>query len=81
MKELEFKGTEVLALVICCIIVMTLPHIAFYRILYQKDEYIKQLEQNNAEQAEEKQVYINRCKMLEDMLEESGLVVDDCECN
>ena len=56
-----------------------------YTILYankinnQKNERINQLEQNNIEQAEEKEVYINRCKMLEDLLEGSGLVVDDCE--
>lgn len=44
-------------------------------------DYINQLEQNNIEQIEEKEVYRNRCKMLEDLLEGSGLVVDDCECN
>ena len=46
----------------------------------QKQEYIEGLEQNQIEQAEEKEVYINRCKMYEDLLEGSGLVVDDCEC-
>ena len=43
-------------------------------------EKIKQLEQNNIEQAEEKEVYINRCKMYEDILIEAGLI-DECECN
>ena len=43
-------------------------------------EKIKQLEQNNIEQIEEKEVYINRCKMYEDILIEAGLI-DECECN
>lgn len=46
----------------------------------QKEKYIKELKQNNIEQAEEKEVYRNKCKMLEDILEGSGLVVDECEC-
>ena len=46
----------------------------------QKEKYIKELKQNNIEQAEEKEVYINRCKMLEDLIEGSGLVADECEC-
>ena len=47
----------------------------------EKEEQIKQLKQNNIEQIEEKKVYRNRCKMLEDLIKGSGLVVDDCECN
>lgn len=46
----------------------------------EKEEQIKQLKQNNIEQIEEKEVYRNRCKMLEDLFEGSGLVVDECEC-
>lgn len=46
----------------------------------QKEEQIKQLKQNNIEQAEEKEVYINRCKMLEDLINERGLAVDNCDC-
>lgn len=46
----------------------------------QKEKYIKELEQNNIEQVEEKEVYVNKCKMYEDLLEGSGLVVDECEC-
>jgi len=42
-------------------------------------EYIKQLEQNNKEQMEEKEVYRNKCKMMEDLLKANGLV-DECEC-
>ncbi len=45
----------------------------------QYKEQIKELEQNNIEQAEEKEVYMNRCKMYEDLLEQNGLV-DYCEC-
>lgn len=45
----------------------------------QKQEYIEGLEQNQIEQAEEKEVYINRCKMYEDCLKSNGLF-DECEC-
>lgn len=44
------------------------------------EEQIKQLEQNNIEQTEEKEVYVNKCKMYEDMLKANGLL-DECECN
>ncbi len=47
----------------------------------EKEEQIKQLRQNSYEQMEEKEVYRNRCRMLEELIEGSGLVVDDCECN
>lgn len=43
-------------------------------------EYIKYLEQNNIEQTEEKEVYINRCKTLEDLMKENGITLDKCEC-
>ena len=43
-------------------------------------EKIELLQQNNYEQIEEKEVYRNRCKMLEDLIEGSGLVIDECEC-
>lgn len=47
---------------------------------YQIDtDYIKELEQNNIEQMEEKEVYMNKCKMMEDLLKANGLV-DECEC-
>lgn len=47
----------------------------------EKEEQIKQLRQNSYEQMEEKEVYRNRCRMLEELVEGSGMVVDDCECN
>lgn len=63
------------------IIIITL--IIFTIILgIQQDEnndYIKQLKQNNTEQAEEKEVYINKCKMYEDFMIKSG-IIDECEC-
>lgn len=46
-----------------------------------KEEQIRQLKQNNIEQIEEKEVYRNKCKMLEDLINESGLAIDYCECN
>lgn len=42
-------------------------------------EYMKYLQQNSIEQIEEKEVYINRCKMYEDLLEANGML-DECEC-
>lgn len=44
-----------------------------------QSKYIKELEQNQIEQAEEKEVYRNKCKMYEDMLIKAGLL-DECEC-
>lgn len=44
-----------------------------------QDEYINQLEQNAYEQIEEKEVYVNKCKIYEDLLKSNGLL-DECEC-
>ena len=62
-----------------------MPDLAHKVLSYQPEpdpvsEQIKQLEQNNAEQAEEKEYYITRTQQLENLLEESGLIVDDGEC-
>lgn len=47
---------------------------------FKEYEYqIIQLQQNQIEQAEEKEVYVNKCKMYEDILETNGLI-DECEC-
>lgn len=43
-------------------------------------EKIKQLKQSNIEIQQECEVYRNRCLKLENMLEGTGLVVDNCEC-
>lgn len=76
-KDIDFVEFFMgLVYVIIVIGVFILPTI----FAYKSNEQIKQLEQNNSEQAEEKEYYINRCKMLENLLEESGLVVDECEC-
>ncbi len=50
------------------------------KVNIEKEEQIKQLKQNNIEQAEEKAVYINRCEMLEDLINERGLAIDNCDC-
>ena len=64
------------------IIIITL--IIFTIILgIQQDEnndYIKQLQQNQIEQAEEKEVYENKCKMYEDLMRANGITLDECEC-
>ncbi len=79
LKDLKFTGTELLMCVVFCYIIMIMPHIAFYRTLKNKNDQIQQLEQNNIEQAEENEVYRNRCKMYEDFMKENGLL-DECEC-
>ena len=43
------------------------------------EDYIKQLEQNEIEQSEEREVYVNKCKKYEDLLKGNGLL-DECEC-
>ncbi len=43
-------------------------------------EKIKQLKQSNIEIQQKCEVYRNRCLKLENMLEGTGLVVDNCEC-
>lgn len=43
-------------------------------------EYVKYLKQNNIEQIEEKEVYRNRCKILEELMKENGITLDECEC-
>lgn len=43
------------------------------------EEQIDELKQNNIEQVEEKEVYVNKCKMYEDLMKANGLL-DECEC-
>lgn len=47
----------------------------------EERERNKVLEQSNKEQIEEKEVYVRRCKMLEDLMIENGIAVDDCNCS
>ena len=44
------------------------------------NEEIKQLKQSNVELQQECEVYRNRSLELENIIVESGLVVDNCEC-
>ena len=48
--------------------------------LDENDEQIKQLKQSNVEIQQECEVYRNRCLELENIIEGTGLVVDNCEC-
>lgn len=43
-------------------------------------EQIKQLEQSNVELTQECELYKNRSQELENIIEESGLAVDNCDC-
>lgn len=48
---------------------------------FKEYEYqIIQLQQNQIEQAEEKEVYVNKCKMYEDLMRANGITLDECEC-
>lgn len=73
-------------IIIAFLIFCLLAPIVDYKIT-GKDEEIKQLKQSNIEITQECEVYRNRsqeyenrCLELEEMLEECGLVVDNCEC-
>lgn len=77
MKKIEkIMHFVILVAWIILLIVFILNGIQNYRL---SSEQIKQLKQNQIEQAEEKEVYINRCKMYEELLEVNGLL-DECEC-
>ena len=79
-KEVEVKKWLYIFMMVAMLIgVCTLVYVN--REMIEKEEQIKQLRQNSYEQMEEKEVYRNRCRMLEDLIEGSGMVVDDCECN
>lgn len=73
----ELKQAEISIVLAIISIILSLFSIT-YRIM-SKSEYVKYLEQNQIEQAEEKEVYVNKCKMYEDLLEANGLL-DECEC-
>lgn len=76
-KKMYEAAIEALITIFClCIVAVIIVKIAGENA---QKEYITQLEQNNIEQAEEKEVYINRCKMYEDLLKANGLL-DECEC-
>lgn len=47
---------------------------------HEQDEQIKQLKQSNVEIQQECEVYRSRCLELENIIEGTGLVVDNCEC-
>ena len=79
-KEVEVKKWLYIFMMVAMLIgVCTLVYVN--REMIEKEEQIKQLRQNSYEQMEEKEVYRNRCRMLEELVEGSGMVVDDCECN
>lgn len=70
MKYIDFLITIIILMIFVIILGIQVK---------DNEEIIKQLEQNNIEQTEEKEVYRNRCKMYEDLMKENGLL-DECEC-
>lgn len=69
IAEFIFLILVAVALIILC-----------FRVNVDDREEIKQLKQSVVEQKQEAESYRNRSLELENMLEESGLVVDNCEC-
>ena len=49
-------------------------------IMFGQSAKIQILKQSNVEQQQEKEVYITRTQELENIIKDSGIVVDDCEC-
>lgn len=66
-------------IIIAFLIFCLLAPIVDYKIT-GKDEEIKQLKQSNTELTQECEVYRNRCLELENIIEGTGLVIDNCEC-
>ena len=77
MKDIDFFE---LGLAIAMILAALLPIFAIMTDEKEQSDYIKQLEQNNFEQIEEKEYYRERSQELENIILDSGIVVDDCEC-
>ncbi len=66
-----------------CILIATLLLIEIIDNSKQNEtqtEQINQLKQSNIEIQQECEVYKSRCSKLENMIEGTGLVVDNCEC-
>ena len=74
------KGLKLEIIRLILVVMLFVVILAILNFTAEDKEYIKQLEQNQIEQAEEKEVYRNRCKMLEDLMKENGLTLDECEC-
>ena len=49
-------------------------------IMFGQSAKIQFLKQSNVEQQQEKEVYITRTQELENIIKDSGIVVDECEC-
>ncbi len=69
IAELIFLVLVSIALIILC-----------FRVNFDDREEIKQLKQSVVEQKQEAESYRNRSQELENMIEESGLIMDYCEC-
>lgn len=69
IAEFIFLILVAIALIILCL-----------RVNVDDREEIKQLKQSVVEQKQETESYRNRSLELENIIEESDLVVDNCEC-
>lgn len=75
MKDIDLT----FAYLVSIIIVIVVGLACLVTDYHEQKDYIKELQQNQIEQAEEKEVYVNKCKMYEDLLKRNGLL-DECEC-
>lgn len=78
MRE-KIKFSDIAEFVFLILVAVALIILCF-RVNVDDREEIKQLKQSVVEQKQEAESYRNRSLELENMLEESGLVVDNCEC-
>ena len=49
-------------------------------IMFGQSVKIQFLKQSNVEQQQEKEYYITRTQELENIIKDTGIVVDECEC-
>lgn len=78
MRE-KIKFSDIAEFVFLILVAVALIILCF-RVNVEDREEIKQLKQSVVEQKQEAESYRNRSLELENIIEESGLVVDNCEC-
>jgi len=77
MKQIKCPILKIyiLLLVISGVLIFEMANIMFGQ--FAKIQFLKQ---SNVEQQQEKEYYITRTQELENIIKDSGIVVDDCEC-
>lgn len=73
--EKAYKNALLVVVINSVVLVLQIANIMFGQS--DKNQF---LEQSNVEQQQEKEYYITRTQELENIIKDSGIVVDDCEC-